>query len=100
MRDRSGSATIAERAAPSLPVSKIHRTCGKFCGQVSFPARKALWDQPFQSFEPERGNRLKSSALNDLTRQKQNCGSLISARRCAREFYKFSTIDFIGGACG
>jgi hypothetical protein len=59
--------------------------------------RKALSLQQFPGFEPERSNRVKSVALNDLTRQTQNCKGLTSVPIRAPEFYTISTINFPDG---
>jgi hypothetical protein len=61
---------------------------------VSGSTRKALSQQCFQAFEPQRSGLVKSLPLNDLTRPTQNCKRLIAARIFTPLFDVFSTINF------
>ena len=93
MRDRSRRPGFVAPPTQPLHRPEFHPACGKFCEQVTLPARKALSPLSFSIFELKRSTLYKSFCLRDLTEFMQ-FGAPVS-RRLRLEGY-FKAISTIG----
>src|SRR5438105_5717159 len=90
MRDGSRGAGVASQMVE--PLSGEGTACGKFCAQMKFTARKALFLQIFSDFEPKRSSHRNRYSVKGLPLEIEKCGHRMHKKATADGSAAISTV--------